>query len=316
MSDRATIALIKIDLADDDGLGRWVAVHNAVDPHPLTVAGYRAETAVAIGHLVLLATVDGQDVGAAECGWSAVSEESRTAFVIAWVLPSARRRGVGSALVDRGIRFALDRGMVYCRSSTVEGDDGALAFAARYGLEVIGGGQVGHLTLTPSHAAAAAALPPGVEMTTLAARPDLVRDLYDLEELVRPEIPTLALEPTPSYDAWHRQLTDDPGFLPELSVTALRDGQVVGTIQVFDNAEGTAFIGLTAVHPDARRLGIARALKVELAARAARDGWRRLETYNDVTNERMRALNEDLGYSYRPRMVSLKGELRRVGGAI
>ncbi len=78
---------------------------------------------------------------------------------------------------------------------------------------------------------------------------------------------------------------------------------------MYDNAEGTAFIGMTAVDPGARRQGIARALKVELARRAASSGWRRIETYNDGTNARMRALNESLGYEYLPASVNLKGPL-------
>ena len=48
---------------------------------------------------------------------------------------------------------------------------------------------------------------------------------------------------------------------------------------------------------------------MELAGRAARSGWRRIETFNDGTNEAMRTLNIDLGYVYLPRLVTLKGLL-------
>ena len=112
-----------------------------------------------------------------------------------------------------------------------------------------------------------------------------------------------------SFEAWQAQTSGDTGFLPELSVIALRAGQVVGAIQMYDNADGVAFIGMTAVHPDHRRAGIARAMKTEVAARAARAGWRQLETFNDGTNERMLALNLELGYAYLPRVVNLKGPL-------
>ena len=148
-------------------------------------------------------------------------------------------------------------------------------------------------------------------MIAFAERPDLERAIYDLDILVQPEIPTMALEPTPSFEAWQEQTSGDPGFLRELSVMAVQDESVLGSIQMYDNADGVAFIGMTAVHPDQRRHGIARALKVEVAARAARSGWRQIETYNDGTNERMRALNVELGYEYRPRMVNLKGPLAK-----
>jgi GNAT superfamily N-acetyltransferase len=298
-----------IDPADDAALGRWVAIYNEIDPRPVTIDGWRAERTIAIEHLELVATLDGDDVGVAECGWGSVSGESKTAFLGAWVLPAARRRGVGTALVDRCVAFARKHGMTSGRSGALEGDDAAIRFAARYGLEVKGAAQIGRLDLTPAHAAATVTAPVGVRIVTFAERPDLERAIYDLDVLVQPEIPTLALEPTASFEAWQAQTSGDTGFLPELSVIALRDGQVVGAIQMYDNGDRVAFIGMTAVHPNHRRAGIARALKTEVAARAARAGWRQLETFNDGTNERMRALNLALGYIYLPRMVNLKGPL-------
>ena len=66
---------------------------------------------------------------------------------------------------------------------------------------------------------------------------------------------------------------------------------------------------MTAVHPDARRRGVARLLKIELARRARDAGWVGIETYNDGSNERIRGLNESLGYVYDPPYVSLRGPL-------
>lgn len=309
MTDVLDLEIATVRVEDDAALARWLAVRNAVDARPLTLAGFRAELTAASEHLELLATLDGVDVGAAGTGWGAISSESKTVFLDAWVLGPERRRGIGTQLIERCVAFARDAGMSTGRSYALEGDEGAVRFAERFGLVVVGGGQMGSLELTPAHAAATTGGADGLEITTLAERPDLERAAYELDVLVQPEIPTLALEPTPSFEAWHTQTAGDPGFVPELSVIALRDDRVVGSILIFDNAEGVAFIGMTAVHPDARRQGIARALKAELAARAARTGWRRLETYNDGTNERMRGLNIELGYTYQPRHVSLKGPL-------
>ena len=305
----ATVTILEMEIADDDQLGRLLAVRNQVEPRQLTVAGYRAETTAAIEHLELLAVQDGRDVGAAIGGWGAILAEMGEAFLEAWVLPDARRRGVGSALVDRLVTFARRHGMSNGRAFTRVGDDESLRFAARYGLEPTGGGQEGFLDLDVSQAGASTPLPAGIEMTTLAERPDLLHAVYELNVVVRPEIPSSAGEPIPSFEAWDEQTTGDPGFLPELSILAVRDGHLVGTLQMYDNAEGTAFIGMTAVDPGARRQGIARALKTELARRALSSGWRRIETYNDGTNDRMRALNEDLGYAYLPASVNLKGRL-------
>ena len=309
MPDATPIAILEIDVTDDDQLGRMLAVRNQVDLHPLTVAGYRAEITAAVEHLELLATRDGRDVGAAVGGWGAILAEFGESFLEAWVLPDARRLGVGTALVDRLTAFARMHGMTTGRGVVLDGDDDASRFAARYGLQPTGGGSQGFLDLDVAHASTTATLPPGVELTTLAERPDLLHAVYELNVAVRPEIPSAEGQPTPSFEAWDEQTTGDSGFLADLSILAVRDGRLVGSVQIYDNAEGTAFIGMTAVDPGARRQGIARALKVELARRAASTGWRRIETYNDSANIRMRALNEALGYVYMPVYVNLKGPL-------
>ena len=309
MPDPSPLAIIEIEVGDDDQLDRLLTIRNQVEPRTVTIAGYRAETTAAVEHLELLATWDGRDVGAAVGGWGAILAEFGETFLEAWVLPEARRQGVGTALVDRLTSFARTHGMTDARAFTRAGDDASLRFAARYGLEPTGGGQEGSLDLGDAHATTSVPLPPGIELTTLAERPDLLYAVYELNVAVRPEIPSAAGEPTPSFEAWDEQTTGDPGFLAELTVLAVREGRLVGSVQIYDNAEDTAFIGMTAVDPDARRQGIARALKVELARRAVSSGWRRIETYNDGANTRMRALNESLGYVYLPASVNLKGRL-------
>lgn len=309
MSVAGALEITLIDVADDAALERWIAVHNVVNVRQYTPASFRAEMTFVVEHGEWLAALDGVDVGASAVGWSPASLESGVAFFDIAVVPETRGRGVGAALAEIAIAFARDQGLTVARTSVKDGDAASLRFASRYGLEVVGSGQDGYLDLTPKHTRTAATLPPGVSITSFAERPDLERAIYDLEMLVYPEVPTLALEPLPSYTAWKAQTAGDPGFVPDLSLLALRDARPIGLLLIYDNAEGTAYIGMTAIHPDSRRLGIARALKIELAARAARAGWRRLETFNDGTNERMRGLNEELGYTYRPRMLSLKGPM-------
>ena len=146
-------------------------------------------------------------------------------------------------------------------------------------------------------------------VVTLAERPELEHEMYDLDMLVHPEIPMAASEPLPTFETWQATRSGDPGFLPGLTFLALTDGRLVGAIQLYDNGDESAFIGMTAVHPDARRRGIARRLKVELARRAREQGLRAIETYNDGTNERIRGLNESIGYVYDPPYVLLRGPL-------
>jgi GNAT superfamily N-acetyltransferase len=119
----------------------------------------------------------------------------------------------------------------------------------------------------------------------------------------------IAHEPLPTFPTWQAAGPRDPGYLPGLTLLALDGERLVGGIQLYDNAEDVAFIGMISVHPDARRRGIARLLKLELARRAQEAGLRAIETYNDGTNERIRGLNESLGYVYDRPYVALRGPL-------
>ena len=294
-------------VSSDRDVGRMLAIRNAIDPRPLTVAGWRAERTVAVGHLVVVAT-DGPDLGAGEIGWGASTGESGIAIVDVWVLPGFRGRGVGRALFGHLVDFARSSGMTSLRARVLDGDAESLAFATRRGFRVAGRGQEGALDL--SHDDPPPPDPvPGIEIKTLAERPDLDRAAFDLFVRVRPEIPVLVDEPESSFEAWRADSIGDPGFLPGLSLLALDGTRVVGMIETFDNSSGVVFIGMTAVDPDYRRRGVARLLKSELSRRAKAAGVVRIETYNDGTNERIRALNESLGYSYLPWKLMLRAPI-------
>jgi GNAT superfamily N-acetyltransferase len=135
----------------------------------------------------------------------------------------------------------------------------------------------------------------------------LDRAIYDLMMRVRPDVPVLADEPVPTFEAWSADTIEDPGFMPELTVIAIGGGRVVGAVELFDNTGGAIYIGMTAVDPDFRRRGLARLLKVELSRRAKAAGVVRIETYNDGANTGIRTLNESLGYVYLPWRLMLRG---------
>jgi len=298
-----------IEAMTDADLERLLAVRNAVDPRPLTVAGLRAERSAAIELRDVLALVDGQVVGAGGIGWGAAGQEAHRALIDLWVLPDARGRGVGTRVFDDLTAFARQRGAIRLSGNALAGDEPSLLFAQHRGLHAEGSGQLGYLELGDLPDVEPASPPPGVTITTFAERPDLERVIYEIDILVRPEIPALADEQIPSFEAWQRMTGGDPGFLAALSPIAVEDGRVIGAMEIFDNAEGTIFIGMTIVHPDARRRGIARLMKTELTRLAQEAGMRRIETFNDGSNDRIRGLNIELGYLYQPAYVILKGPL-------
>ena len=293
----------------DADLARLIEVHNAIEPRPITVEAFRAERATALAALDLLAFDDGALAGAGTVGWGPTSAESRSAFINPWVLPDHRRQGIGATLFNTLADFARAGGVKHLHAFVTEGDEPSMAFAERRHFHIQSRGQLGALAL-PAAPRAAAPPPTGIHTTSLAERPGLDRDVYDLAVRVRPEIPALKDEPTPSFEAWRASTIDDPGYATDLSPIAIdADGTVVGALDVYDNADGTAFIGMTAVDPGFRRHGIARYLKEELTRRATVAGFERIETYNDGANERIRGLNVDLGYVYLPPVLMLKGPI-------
>ena len=67
--------------------------------------------------------------------------------------------------------------------------------------------------------------------------------------------------------------------------------------------------GLTVVHRDWRRRGLARALKARELEWAAANGYREVVTWTQRGNDGMRAVNERLGYEYRDAAITMSATL-------
>jgi GNAT superfamily N-acetyltransferase len=293
----------------DADLQRVLDVRNSIEFEKLSLAGLRAERAGSVAELDLLAEADGVDVGAGSAAWGPVGEEARNVFIFAWVPPEHRHQGVGGRLLDRLVAFSRERGMERM-TTLVYGDDAdAIAFVERRGLAIDGGGQLGRLDLTGPVPDRGIGPIDGVSVATMAERMDLERDLYEIHRLTHHEIPFMASQPMPTFETWQATGSANAGYLADLSLLAIEDGRLLGAVEVFDNGDDVIFIGMTAIHPGARRRGIARLLKVELERRARAAGIVGIETYNDGTNDRIRGLNESLGYVYNPPYVALRGPL-------
>ena len=295
--------------ATDDDLERVLAVRNSMEADPLTLAGLRAERAGSEAELDLLAESDNNVVGAGSVAWGLIAAEHRNAYIFAWVPPEYRHQGVGTALLDRLISFAREGGMVEMSTLVYDHEADTIAYLERRGLQRDGGGQLGKLELSGPETDRAVAPISGIELVPAGDRTDLEREHYELHAVTRHEVPTLAHDPMPSLEAWRDVGAPDKGYLADLSIYALEGERLVGAIDMFDGGDGAIFIGMMAVQPDSRRRGIARLMKVEVERRARAAGRTRIDTFNDGTNERIRRLNESLGYVYNPPYVSLRGPL-------
>jgi GNAT superfamily N-acetyltransferase len=279
--------------ASNDDLKAYVAVWNAVDPAgAIAVEQQRARQERDGRRLYLLAEGDAGTLG---CGFAGPSDSPTRGYVAPRVLPEARRRGVGSALLQALIDQVAAVGFESV-SSRVDGRDaGSLAFAERFGFRETNRQveQVRDLAAEPPERDGSP--PPGVRFVSVAERPELLRGAYELGLEGWADMAT----PTPvtvSLDVW----LEEEATLPGGSFVALASDEIVGysgLCRTLDD-EATAEDGLTVVRRDWRRRGLASALKRAELAWAARNGIRRVVTWTQQGNEGMRAVNERLGFRY------------------
>ena len=284
----------------DADLEEWRRVRIAVVPYERTqsIAEIRADETPE--RLLVLAREDGVVVGS---GMANRSEIGKAGSVIPRVLPDHRRRGHGTALLERLVDHVADLGYDTVRAGA--DDEGSLAFAHRFGFEEVNREVeqtyriTGPVEPTPT--------PEGIEVVTAQERPGLWEGAYEgfgLEALAGFAVDA-PLEVTP--DGWVRSWLGDPMFL------ALHDGEVVGCAGLgLDPDQPTrAENSLTAVRRDWRRRGLAVHLKLVTLAWAAGHGIDEVYTWTQDGNAAMRALNTRLGYATTGVGVQLSRQTRR-----
>jgi GNAT superfamily N-acetyltransferase len=280
----------------DADVEAWLHVRRVVLPNESagTVAQFRGRQKPE--QLALLAELGGSLAGS---GLAGLSDASGRGFVAPRVLPEARRRGVGTALLERlGTHVA---GLGVDRAGTHVDDEGSRAFAEHFGFEEIDR-QVEQIW---RGGLPQAETPAGVDFVTVAERPELLEAAYPLakagwEDFATAEAVTISRE----------DFIRDDATLPEGSFVALAGGEIVGFSGLCaGDHDGVAEDGLTVVHRDWRRRGLARALKARELEWAAANGYREVVTWTQRGNEGMRALNEQLGYAYRGFSITMTAPL-------
>jgi mycothiol synthase len=254
------------------------------------------------GSILLVAELDGVDVAS---GLGKRSTIAGAQYTMIRVLLEARRQGIGQALFEA--LSAHGRGQALEDAwGRVQGEDtDSLAFAERRGFSEFSREVESILTLAPLEPAPP---PPGIEITTLGARPDLDEACHRVDLEAVPDIPAAESEARP-LDWWRGYLVDGPGALPHLLTIALADGEVVGysSLLALAGQPGTLENQLTGVKRAWRGRGIAMALKREQARLAHEAGFERISTYNDEVNAPMRAVNTRLGFVPQPPSIMVRG---------
>lgn len=291
--------MIEVRRAESDAdFEAWGRVKRAVLPNESAWTAEEFRERATPERLVLVAALDGEIVGA---GLADRSDTRVRASVAARVVPSARRRGVGTALLRELAEHAATL-EVDAASTSVE-DAGSRAFAERFGFSEVNR-QVEQVKVLGA-GSPPSPLPPGIEVVTIAERPELLREAHPLAvegfaDMATDRPVTIQLED------W---LHDEAGH-PQGSFVALADGEIVGFSGLMrHDLPGLAEDGLTVVRRNWRRRGLAKALKERELEWAAANGIREIVTWTQRGNEGMRKLNEQLGYEYRDVSITMVAPL-------
>jgi mycothiol synthase len=283
----------------EDELPRWVAVVNATELEPGreegVIADYLDWKRQAPQTAWLLAEEDGAAVGAGRLtpGWHSPAGVVRSDVR---VLPSARGRGIGSALLAELQRRADALGALTLEVEVRDDDPVSLAWTESNGFEEVGRSVRLALDLT------AIAEPPidppaGIEIVTWAERPELAPGIYEVACEAYPDEPGTADVEMEPFEGWLSQDMQGSGDRPEAVFVALAGGEVAGYAKLAMSVRpGYVMHDMTGVKRSFRGRGIASALKRAEIAWAKREGFCRLETFNDELNAPIRALNEKHGY--------------------
>jgi GNAT superfamily N-acetyltransferase len=291
--------VIELRQAESDAeLEAWRRVRSTVVPNERAPSVDELRRLETPDRLLLLAELDGELAGS---GFASRSDMGGLGSLAPRVLPEARRRGVGAALLEALATHLAAQG--FSEANALVDDDGSLAFAARFGFREVDR-QIEQVR-TIGREEAPPQVPAGAELAALADRPDLSTALYtDLAAEAIADIP-VDRPLDVSLEDWEREWTS----LPEGTFLALAGGEIVGCAGLMrdDDRPDRAEHSLTAVRRDWRGRGIAKALKQATIAWAAESGIRELYTWTQRGNEPMQRLNERLGYVVRSRCWTVRG---------
>jgi len=317
----AVFAVRRIDPADDTGLRAYVRIRTQVTPeNPDSLDEARWEDATYPGEVARFLAVsrDGEPLGAASTGRIWMHDASYERYWLGvWVLPEARRRGIGSALLAAAGDAARAAGKLGFQTQLSETHAEGHAWLARRSFVITDRAKEVRLDLA-GMAPPNPAPPPGIQLVALADRPELLPGVHRVALEAYPDVPS-GEEPISvgTLEAFAARDVDRAGIPKDGFVVAVdaTTGEAVGFASlIFIPGRTTiAYHDMTAVLRAYRGRGIAASLKRAVIGWAVANGLEALETGNDEMNAPMRAVNAALGYLPIPDMLGLQGPLPASG---
>ncbi len=287
---------------------QWAAILNRVSGDVFEVDEIRHFIASDDESAWLLALSGDEALG---CGVARPSSIQSSLYAMARVLPEHRGQGVGTRIYEAISLHARKLGRESLWGRVREDDEASRNFAGNRGFREAG--REYEVVLDTTLAAAPGEPPEGIELVSLAERPDLEPAVHEVDCEVAGDVPRPEgddFEPQP-FARWREQYLEGPGAVPDALIAALVDDEVVGYTGLRRRGASSPVAEnmLTAVRRDWRRRGLATALKREQVARARAAGIEQIFTTNDETNAGMRGVNARLGYRSAPTYIVVTGPL-------
>ena len=246
-----------------------------------------------------LAEDGGEDVG---CVFVTGGSVPGRAFVLPRVVPEARGRGVGAALLEIALPYARTLGSELARSRVDGADAHSLRFAARRGYVEVDR-EVELVRDLGADEAPAAPLA-GIELGEHGGDVEPLRALVAAGVADMPVVGGIG-------DRFVDELIDELRRAVHL-VTAREGGVVVGLAGLAaygEEREDALEHAFTTVLPTHRGRGIAKALKQACVCWSSAHGYRQLVTWTQDGNAAMQAVNESVGFGPGKISITVEGPL-------
>ena len=320
-ASRHDFTVRRIEPADDPGLRAYVRIRTLVTPeNPDSLDEARWEDATYPGEVARFIAVGpaGEPLGAASTGRIWMHDASYERYWLGvWVLPEARRRGIGSALLSAAGEAARAAGKIGFDTQLSEAHADGHAWLARRSFVITDRAKEVRLDLrglVPPDPAP----PTGITLVSLADRPDLLPGVHRVALEAYPDVPSGeepisvgTLEAFAARDVDRAGIPKDGFFVAVDAATAEAVG--FASLIFIPGSTTVAYHDMTAVLRAYRGRGIAASLKRAVIGWAVANGLEALETGNDEMNAPMRAVNAALGYRPIPDMLGLQGPLPASG---
>lgn len=303
---RPSITIVHADT--EQQLRTWTEISTRTTDRPSTFEDLLRSLERRPRQLRSIAFLDGEPVATA-CAVPDRLKNDGAMFVSLHVMHDHRKRGIGSALHDDLVQWMREHGGRQYEVTVRDIEPEALTFWARRGCTEVERDIV--VALDTRRYGGPPELAPGVTVASLAERPDLIRDIYEVGAATWRDIPVHEPCKVISFGEWREIIQNHSENRPEALFAASLHGRVVGYshIALPSNMPAVGWHNFTGVLREYRRRGIACSLKIHAIDWAVRNGRFTLMTGNHADNAPMRHINEALGYRRLYAEVTMKGAM-------